>query len=57
MQMLDSRNAGSGGDYDSSREESPRAAPRANSPAAPAPGASSQPAPSDFNDFDDDIPF
>jgi len=52
MQMLDSRAAGSGGDYDAPGERqqsAPRAAPAAS--AAP----SSQPA--DFGDFDDDIPF
>jgi len=51
MQMLDSRSAGSGGDYNS-QDEAPRSAPRA---ASQAPAASSQPA--DFGDFDDDIPF
>ena len=52
MQMLDSRNAGSGG------EHAPAANPQRSAPqAAPAaaPAASSQPA--DFGDFDDDIPF
>jgi single-strand DNA-binding protein len=53
MQMLDSRNAGSGGEYNAS-SEAPRSAPRAASQ-APAPAASSQP--NDFGDFDDDIPF
>ncbi len=51
MQMLDSRNAGSGGEYNAAAE-APRSAPRAPSQA---PAASSQPA--DFGDFDDDIPF
>jgi len=52
MQMLDSRNASSGG------EPAPAANPQRSAPqAAPAaaPAASSQPA--DFGDFDDDIPF
>ena len=52
MQMLDSRNANSGG------EHAPAANPQRSAPqAAPAaaPAASSQPA--DFGDFDDDIPF
>ena len=53
MQMLDSRSAGSEGEY-SAPSEAPRSAPRAASQ-APAPAASSQP--NDFGDFDDDIPF
>ncbi len=53
MQMLDSRSASSGDDYNAPAE-APRSAPRAASQ-APAPAASSQP--SDFGDFDDDIPF
>ena len=53
MQMLDSRNAASGGEYNASSEAS-RSAPRTASQ-APAPAASSQP--NDFGDFDDDIPF
>jgi single-strand DNA-binding protein len=51
MQMLDSRNAGSGGEYSAptgAQGSAPRAAPQAQP-------ASSQPA--DFGDFDDDIPF
>jgi len=57
MQMLDSRNASSGGDHAPAgdfQRNAPRAAPTA------APAASSQPAssqPADFGDFDDDIPF
>ncbi len=54
MQMLDSRNAGSGGDYDSPGDQQ-RSAPRAAPAAAAAPAAHSQP--TDFGDFDDDIPF
>ena len=53
MQMLDSRNAGSGGDY-SAPGEFQKSAPRA---ASAAPAASSQPPAADFGDFDDDIPF
>mgnify|MGYP003630523377 CR=1 FL=1 len=56
MQMLDSRNTGSGGDY-APASNTQRAAPQAAPQTAPAaaPAASSQPA--DFGDFDDDIPF
>ena len=53
MQMLDSRSASSGDDYNAPAE-APRSAPRAASQAS-APAASSQP--TDFGDFDDDIPF
>lgn len=56
MQMLDSRNANSGGDHapaGNPQRSAPQAAPSAAPAAAPA--ASSQPA--DFGDFDDDIPF
>lgn len=52
MQMLDSRNANSGGDY-AAAGNTPRSTPQAASSAAPK--TSSQPA--DFGDFDDDIPF
>lgn len=54
MQMLDSRNTGSGGDY-APAGNTQRAAPQAAAAPASAPAASSQPA--DFGDFDDDIPF
>jgi single-strand DNA-binding protein len=57
MQMLDSRNANSGGEHaqagNAPAGNAQRNAPQ--SPAAAAPAASSQPA--DFGDFDDDIPF
>jgi single-strand DNA-binding protein len=59
MQMLDSRGAGSGGDYDAPGEGAPRtasAAPRAPQANPSAPPQSSSP-PGDFGDFDDDIPF
>ena len=52
MQMLDSRNASSGGEQAAAANPQ-RSAPQAAPAAAPA--ASSQPA--DFGDFDDDIPF
>jgi len=59
MQMLDSRNANSGGDYAPAGNPQQRSAPQAAPAAAPTagsqPAASSQPA--DFGDFDDDIPF
>lgn len=58
MQMLDSRNASSGGEYaqpSGGAAPQQRSAPQAAPAAAPAPAASSQPA--DFGDFDDDIPF
>jgi len=57
MQMLDSRNANSGGEHPQAGNapagNAQRNAPQAAAAAAPA--ASSQPA--DFGDFDDDIPF
>jgi single-strand DNA-binding protein len=57
MQMLDSRNANSGGEHahagNAPAGNAQRNAPQAAAAAAPA--ASSQPA--DFGDFDDDIPF
>ena len=57
MQMLDSRNANSGGEHaqagNAQAGNAQRNAPQAAAAAAPA--ASSQPA--DFGDFDDDIPF
>ena len=52
LQMLDSRNASSGGEQAAAANPQ-RSAPQAAPAAAPA--ASSQPA--DFGDFDDDIPF
>lgn len=55
MQMLDSRSAASGGDYEAAGGGAPRSAPRAAPAAAAAPAASSQP--DDFGSFDDDIPF
>ena len=57
MQMLDSRNANSGGEH-AQAGNAPAGNAQRNAPqaaAAAAPAASSQPA--DFGDFDDDIPF
>jgi len=57
MQMLDSRNANSGGEH-AQAGSAPAGNAQRNAPqaaAAAAPAASSQPA--DFGDFDDDIPF
>jgi len=57
MQMLDSRNANSGGEH-AQAGGAPAGNTQRNAPqaaAAAAPAASSQPA--DFGDFDDDIPF
>ncbi len=55
MQMLDSRNSGQGGGYPQGQGSAPapQAAPAQGAAAAAAPAA----APTDFGDFDDDIPF
>jgi single-strand DNA-binding protein len=56
MQMLDSRgSAQQGGGHDQSYQQSAPASGGGNRPASPQPAPSSQP--SDFGDFDDDIPF
>ncbi len=57
MQMLDSRGGGQGMDQGGAYAPPPAAAP-ANAPAAAPAPQQGQPAPaSDFNEFDDDIPF
>ncbi|MEM1110608.1 MAG: single-stranded DNA-binding protein [Pseudomonadota bacterium] len=58
MQMLDSRNAGGagGGEYQAGQHQG-GGAPQPAQAAAPQSQAPAQPGPSDFNDFDDDIPF
>jgi single-strand DNA-binding protein len=52
MQMLDSRGAGQGGS-DRDFERVPQSAPRQGGGGRPMP----EPAPSDYGNFDDDIPF
>ena len=55
MQMLDSRGSGQGGGYQQGQgaAPAPQSAPAQGAAAAAAPAA----APTDFGDFDDDIPF
>lgn len=64
MQMLDSRGAGGGGNYQQPAGGNMGGAPQGGAPqAAPqavpqaAPQAAPAPAPQDFDNFDDDIPF
>jgi len=57
MQMLDSRGQAGGGAYDAPADSFNQAPPRQRQGAAEAPASAGADNPSDFGDFDDDIPF
>ena len=57
MQMLDSRGQMGGGGYDAPAGSFNQAPPRQQQGAAEAPASAGGDNPSDFGDFDDDIPF
>ena len=59
MQMLGSKGGGGMADMDDSgyAQAAPKAAPRANAPAAERPSGDKRPASSGFDDMEDDIPF